>query len=149
MTTNIIGILLFFQQVSWSLVAKKQKAYPNCFSKEAGFAGRRGFLSEATSAAAEKSSERTALKPEWERLIPGYAIRSFLFAAFAHVLGERLDLFQRLSHGAPAVPEGVIRVSVKGSLEGAHPVFEEHDKKLLLHFGRRSFYLALSARPPG
>ena len=37
-------------------------AFPKCPSREPGFAGRRGCLSEASSAAAEKSGEGTALK---------------------------------------------------------------------------------------
>jgi hypothetical protein len=37
-------------------------AFLNCLSREPSFAGRRGCLSEASSAAAEKGSEGTALK---------------------------------------------------------------------------------------
>jgi len=37
-------------------------AFLNYSSREPGFAGRRGCLSEASSAAAEKSGEGTALK---------------------------------------------------------------------------------------
>ena len=37
-------------------------AFPNCPSREPGLAGRRGCLSEASSAAAEKGGEGTALK---------------------------------------------------------------------------------------
>jgi len=37
-------------------------AFPNCTSREPGFAGRRGCLSEASSAVAEKGCEGTALK---------------------------------------------------------------------------------------
>jgi hypothetical protein len=37
-------------------------AFPNCPLREPRFAGRRGCLSEASSAAAEKDSEGTALK---------------------------------------------------------------------------------------
>jgi len=37
-------------------------AFPSCTSREPGLAGRRGCLSGASSAAAEKSGEGTALK---------------------------------------------------------------------------------------
>jgi hypothetical protein len=37
-------------------------AFPSCPSREPGLAGRRGCLSEVSSAAAEKGSEGTALK---------------------------------------------------------------------------------------
>jgi hypothetical protein len=37
-------------------------AFPSCLSREPGPAGRRGCLSEASSAAAEKGGEGTALK---------------------------------------------------------------------------------------
>jgi hypothetical protein len=37
-------------------------AFPSRLSREPGFAGRRGCLSEASSAAAEKDGEGTALK---------------------------------------------------------------------------------------
>jgi len=55
---------------------------------------------------------------------------------FSQFCGLFSDLCQRLLHLAPSVPEGIVRVSVEGSLEGPHPVLQEHHEELLFNYRR-------------
>lgn len=59
-----------------------------------------------------------------------------LLPACAKVAGQVLDLGQIALQFAPSVTERIIRIGVKGALEGAHAVLQLHHKELLLN-GRR------------
>lgn len=59
----------------------------------------------------------------------GSSVPQVLFPEFS---GHSFDFCQVSYHLAPPIPEGIVGIGVKGSLESSHPVLKEHNKKPLL-----------------